>query len=235
MVAQSVLATGEPSVAYVLAVQGGRVIGLAPALALLGVQPGEMLVTGRVSSDKVGPGSVTVLATVVMKDGAVASSVRTLARDTAILDANALRSRAAARRAAQSQPQQSASGKLAQVNAEAGELLKLERAIGGENPAADSDGNRRRLLELRQLVKQRKESIKTQSTPVAFKKRESELSAQLNALTTALRDEEARHRDGSRTVSPELQAKLDLIESTKNEHIDLLRKELLELRRERER
>lgn len=233
-VAQPLTASGELSAAYVLAVQGERVLSLAPALTLPGAQPGEVLVAGRLSADKIGADPVTVLATVEMKDGAVASSVQSLSRDTAFLDANALRARAAALRAAQGQSQRSASEKLAQVNAEAGELLKLERAIGSEDLPADPEGHRRRLVELRQLVKQRMEAIKSQPPPPAFKKRESELSAQLNALTIALRAEEARRREGGGAVSPELQAKLDLIKSTKNEHIDLLRKELLELRKERE-
>ncbi|NDF16216.1 hypothetical protein EB061_13015, partial [bacterium] len=69
-------------------------------------------------------------------------------------------------------------------------------------------------------------------TPPNFKKREAELSTYLNTLSTELKaSEEGGAFDGA---SKELQAKEDLIEATKYEHLDLLKDELAELRRKRE-
>ena len=105
--------------------------------------------------------------------------------------------------------------------------------LGGDILPADAEAHRQRLAELREIAKQRLAALSSQQAPPAFKKRQKDLAEQLNAITLALKAEEARQREGGAPVSPELQEKLDLIESTKDEHIDLLRKELLELRRVR--
>lgn len=235
-VAQAVSASGEPSSAFIVAAQGNQVLAVAPALALPGLKPGEILVVGQFRTEGALDAPVSVVATVELKDGSVASSTAPLSKETAPLGAEAIRAKAAALRGVSATPQGGASGKLAQVNAEADELLKLERAIGGDEAPADPEGHRRRLVELRQLVKQWMSALGSQPVPPAFKKRQSELSAQLNTLTLALRTDEARRRDAVDGVPlpTGIQEQLDLIESTKDERIDVLRKELLQLRKERE-
>ena len=241
-VAQPVSGAGEVESAYLAFSQGSRMLGVVPGLAAPGDTPGQILIVGSldasgVSSDE----TLSVLAVAAMKDGSVLSSTRALPPlapgAEPLLDASALRAQAAKLRAEREARSNRPGVTLQQVNEQASELLKFERVIGGDELPRDIEAHRRRLQELKALLRERMEAIKTQPVPIAFKKRESEISEQLNALTLAIKAEEARRRESGSVevpVSPELRAKLELIEATRGEQIDLLRKELAQLRKERE-
>lgn len=231
-VANSVQAAGEVRAAYVAAMQGQRLLGVASALPLPGAKPGELLVVGRVLADNIDASPLSLLATVELQDGSVASTAWESGSDSmqeiSMLGVEELRARLAATRAAQElRPD---AGKQ---NAALSDLLKFERVIGGESLPADVEAHRQRLTELREIIRQRMATLSKQPLPPSFQKRQKDLAEQLNAITLAVKAEEARRREGAVGVLPDLQAKIDLIESTKDEHIDLLRKELLQVRKER--
>jgi len=231
-VAHAVQAAGEARAAYVAVSQADRLLGVSSAAVLPGPKSGELFVVGRVLAERVDAAPMSMLATVELQDGTVASTAWEVGAsqqpDLSQLGTDELRARAEAARIA--------SGRASSPSARSpamSELLKFERVLGGDTLPADAEAHRQRLAELRQIAQQRLALLSSQPPPPAFKKRQKDLAEQLNAITLALKAEEARRREGGMAVSPELQEKLDLIESTKDEHIDLLRKELLELRRER--
>jgi hypothetical protein len=82
------------------------------------------------------------------------------------------------------------------------------------------------------LAQERQRELSNRETPPNYAKREAELSAQLNVLATKLKtSEDSEDFDSG---SKELEEKQALIQSTKYEHLDILKDELAELRRQRE-
>lgn len=231
-VAHSVQATGEARAAYVAVSQADRLLGVSSAVTIPGSKAGELFVVGRVLAQHADSGTLSMLATVELQDGSVASSAwevdASSKPDLSMLSVNELRARVAAARSVSER-----TGGAVTRSPAMSELLKFERVLGGDTLPADAEAHRQRLADLREITKQRLAALSSQPAPAAFRKRQKDLAEQLNAITLALKAEEARRRESGMAVSPELQEKLDLIESTKDEHIDLLRKELMELRRER--
>jgi len=205
---------------------------VSSAVVLPGLKTGELFVVGRVIAQRIDATPLSMLATVEGQNDSVASSAWEVevnnTSEAYMLSLEQLRARVGAAHASRQRADAVATHRPAQS-----ELLKFEHIIGGDSLPADAEAHRQRLAELRQIAQQRLALLSSQPAPPAFKKRQKDLAEQLNAITLALKAEEARRREGGTVVSPELQEKLDLIESTKDEHIDLLRKALLELRRER--
>lgn len=81
------------------------------------------------------------------------------------------------------------------------------------------------------LLEDRLVVIRKQSNPRSFNRRESELSAQLVELAATSRGISAATRQSE--AQQELNRKMELIESTKNQHEELLKRELARLRKER--
>jgi chromosome segregation ATPase len=84
------------------------------------------------------------------------------------------------------------------------------------------------------LATKRLEALKTQPIPPNLKRREAELSEQLNELSTALKTTEASALQRVAAASAELKHKLALIEATKDKQVDVLKGELARVRKERE-
>jgi hypothetical protein len=84
------------------------------------------------------------------------------------------------------------------------------------------------------LAQERLSAVKSGNLPPNYKRREAELSAYLNVLSTELKIAQDGGGDLLSDASKEMLEKRDLIEATKDEHIDLLQEELTQIRKQRE-
>jgi hypothetical protein len=84
------------------------------------------------------------------------------------------------------------------------------------------------------LAQARLATLNAAPLPPNYKRREAELSAYLNVLSTELKLAKEGGGGILSDASREVLDKRALVESTKDEHIDLLQDELARLRRQRE-
>jgi len=230
----------EPKRARILMTLGAKVLGVVPGALVPSGSNGGALAVGRLPGVDTAVGPLSQLVLIEGEGDAAASAGRQISSfdsepiarmDTAALRARVNEQRIALFRAREAGKQ--GSGELAKLNAEVDELHRLETAIGGGEPPADVEAHRQRLRELEALVAAQQQAIKSLPQPPAFKQREKELTVQLNEEAAALRLAQPLEGGAEPAISPELQQKLDLIEQARGEHIDLLRRELAALRRQR--
>lgn len=240
-VAQPVPKVSDTRRAHIAVTSGMRPIAAVPALVLPTEDPQRVLAVGSVPGIEGLSSPVQILAVIEGSDGSLQSSSRAIespeSEPVFRMGQEAIQQRIREQRLTLRRVSDSAEREeknLRKVSEQADELLKFERVLGGDDPARDDAAGMARLAELQALAQQRLELMRQQPSPPAFKKRETELVEQLNAMSTALHARDQALREGLIGVSPELQQKLDLIKATQGEHIDLLRRELAELRRERE-
>ena len=240
-VAQPVAKVADARRAHILVTSGPRPIGVSPAVVSPTEDQQQALVVASMPGIERSMGALAVLAVVEGSDGAVQSSWRTLesldSEPVFRMDRDALQQRISEQRGALRRVSDSAEREeksLKKISEQAQEFLKFESVIGGQDSGLNTAAESARISELQALAKQRLEAIRQQPPPPAFKKRETELVEQLNSMSTALHARDQALREGLIGASPELQQKLGLIKATQGEHIDLLRRELAELRRERE-
>ena len=238
--AQPLQGSGEPLHSYLFVRDEGEPIAMIRGRVVGGGLGDEALLVGRMQNHQPGQQPSAFMGIVESSDGTLTAGAQALdlvgIEGTAHMTLEQIRARTAELRkriedARQAEKREAHS--LQKINAEANELLKLERAIGGPQPEVDNGAQRERGKDLSLMAKQHLESIRTQAQPPAFKKREAELSEQLNVMASALQGTNTAGGHNAGEISPELQEKLDLIEATKDEHIDLLRRELAELKRRR--
>jgi len=238
-VAQSVTHVPDVRSAYTLVTSGMKPLGISQGIVVTTEDSRRDLVVGTLSGIDGHASPASVLVVVEGKQGVESSSqVRDslgteplFFMDTFALQARVREQRAALQRTVAASQHKQAS--LKQVNEETEQLLKFERVMGGENLIPHSPAERARLEEVRAVLSQRFQAFKTQTAPLSFKKREGELTEQLNVMSKTLHARDQAIREGLAGVSPDLQQKIELIKATQGEHIDLLRRELAELRRER--
>jgi hypothetical protein len=237
-VAQIVEFTAVPDEAVVVVSQGDKVVAVVPAATV--VQPGSssVMVVGRVTLPIEG-GPYKALFTLKAKTGEVGSSVREIKdvrlEPAVLLDVAELKRRLGEQKAElhkwdkQSNEQRS---RLKKIQQQADTLSSVGKIIDTDEEVRAAKDEHAGLVASISLAEARQQALKSRETPPNFKKREAELSTYLNTLSTELKaSEEGGAFDGA---SKELQAKEDLIEATKYEHLDLLKDELAELRRKRE-
>ncbi len=230
----------KPDRAYVAVSQRGEVVSIAPAVVVEHEKEKSVEVVGQVflSGDS---HDSTALFVVIGKNGSVGSVVG----DRAFVAGNA--GVASSRDALRVQLQEKSvelRQKEAQVREQKQSLKRLQEdtdAIGKvESLAAAEDalenlkGDVARLTEAFTLVQSRLAGLRELSPPATARRREAELAAELQAISVALKSTEADSLKRVSHASQELTSNLALIESTKNEHIDLLQNELRSLIRERE-
>lgn len=119
-----------------------------------------------------------------------------------------------------------------------GQVQQLERkgkvsAAGARNESEAGGGLASVQASLR-VAQSRLTTVQAAAPPPNYKRREAELAAYLNTLSTELK----LARDGGGAIlsdaSQEVADKRALVEATKEEHLDLLEDELARLRRQRE-
>jgi hypothetical protein len=237
-VSQLVPHVSESQSAYVLATSGMEVLGIARGSVFATEDPDTDLIVGALEGVDVDASPASVMVVLEGKGQVVSSQTRKSSLDAEplfLMDAAAMQARVreqrgVLQRAANVPPEEIS---LKKINEETEQLLKFERVVGGQDAPSDGSAERTRMEEVRVILKQHLEALKTRSQPGSFKKRESELTEQLNLMSTSLHARDQAIREGLAGLSPELEQKIELIKATQGEHIDLLRRELAQLKRER--
>ena len=116
----------------------------------------------------------------------------------------------------------------ADVIANVGRIVDAEDELG----AVKSDAGRLKASLL--AARERLASLRALPAPTNYERREAEISGYLNEFSKASQGVHGDVLQRLASAEGEMQKKVALIESTKNEHMDLLHKELANLRRERE-
>lgn len=237
-VAQIVELAAAPDEAVVVVSQGDRIVAVVPAATVFQAGASSVMVVGRVTLPIDG-GPYKALFTLKAKTGEIGSSVREIKdvrlEPAVLLDVGELKRRLGEQKAElhkwdkQANEQRS---RLKNIQQQADTLSSVGKIIDTDEELRAAKDENAGLVASISLAEVRQQALKSRETPPNFKKREAELSTYLNTLSTELKaSEEGGVFDGA---SKELQAKEDLIEATKYEHLDLLKEELAELRRKRE-
>lgn len=237
---QSVRTVGEPASAS-LVISGARgIIGVAAAIVVNTSDKEEVLVVGRMAVP-VADERLSSLAVVVSKTGEAASSIREIpsvdAEPVLLLDKVSLEGRLREQRALLEKWEvqlRAQEGKLNRLQEDADVVANVSKIVDAEDELDAVRTDAQRLEASLGLATKRLEALKTQSVPPNFKRREAELSEQLNELSTALKNTEASALQRVAAASAELKHKLALIDATKDKQVDVLKGELARVRRERE-
>jgi hypothetical protein len=235
---QSVAFPVVPDKATVVISQGEQIVAVVPAAIVVQEGVPSVMVVGRATLPIEG-GPYTALFTVYSKTGEVGSATREVKdarlEPAVLLEVSELKRRLTEQKAelrkwdVQSTEQKT---KLKKVQEQADTFASVSRIVDADDELRAAKDESHRLMASIALAQERQSALKSRETPPNYKKREAELSAQLNVMATNLK---ASQEDESLAAgSKELQEKQALVESTKYEHIDLLKDELVSLRRKRE-
>lgn len=235
---QSVECAALPDKASVVVSQGQQIVAMVPAAIVM--QEGASVVTLVARAPlAIEGGPYKALFTVYAKTGETASAVREIAdvrlEPAILLEASELKRRLDEQKAelhkwdAQAGEQKS---RLKKVQERADTLTSVGNIVDADDELGAVKDESDRLAASRALAQERQVALKSREVPPNYKKREAELSAHLNLLSTELK---VAGKEGTLAgASREYQEKRALIDATKYEHIDLLKDELATLRRKRE-
>jgi len=235
---QSVTFSAAPDKATVVVSQGSQVIAVVPAAVMMQEGSPSVMVIGRATLPIEG-GPYTALFTVYSKSGDIGSTTREI-RDArlepaVLLEVSELKRRLAEQKAELRKWDVHATGqktKLKKVQEQADTLVSVGRIVDADDELRAARDESHRLSASIALAQERQLALKSREVPPNYKKREAELSAQLNIMATERKV--SGDDDALVAGSKEIQEKQALIESTKYEHIDLLKDELADLHRKRE-
>ena len=235
---QPVTFSALPDKATVVVSQGADVVAVVPAAIVVQEGAPSVMVVGRATLPIEG-GPYTALFTVYSKAGDIGSATREIKdvrlEPAVLLEVSELKRRLTEQKTElrkwdlQATEQKT---KLKQVQEQADTLASVSRIVDADDELRAAKDEGHRLAASIALAQERQLALKSREVPPNYKKREAELSAQLNVVATELKASE--DDDALGAGSKELQDKQALIESTKYEHIDLLKDELADLRRKRE-
>jgi hypothetical protein len=218
----------------------GAIVGAAPALVIeSSSEQGVELVGQVLISDRFADVSVAFL--VVDEAERVSSSLFDLALSGQ--DVAALSSRAALRselqeksiefkkREAQVREYEQS---LSRLQVDTDKIAQVDRIVDAEEQLEILRTDAKRLSAALSAIDSRKQALKAGRAPLLVRRQEAEVTAELNQLSVVLKSTEADALKRVSSASHELASKLELIKSTKNEHIDLLQNELHNLVRRRQ-
>ena len=236
--AQPVQLGGEPRQATVLVTQGEKVVGVVPARAVRSEGSSTVTVVGRLQLPLEG-GPYKALFVAYGKTGEVGAAKRDIAdlrtEPSVLLDSEELKRRLAEQRTELRKRDEvvgTQRSKLRQVQEEVNNIANVSRIVDAEDELQVVKAEEEKVTASLKLARDRLQALKGRSVPPNYKKREAELAAYLTVLATELKLSETH--GGLSEASKELEEKRELIESTKDEHMDLLKDELARLRRQRE-
>ena len=235
---QSVNFSALPDKATVVVSQEAGVVAVVPAAIVVQEGSPSVMVVGRATLPIEG-GPYTALFTVYSKTGDISSATREIKdlrlEPAVLLEVSELKRRLLEQKSelrkwdVQATDQKT---KLKKVQEQADTLASVSRIVDTDDELRAAKDENYRLTASIALAQERQFALKSREVPPNYKKREAELSVQLNVLATKLKVSE--DQDDLASGSKELQEKQALIDSTKYEHIDLLKDELANLKRKRE-
>lgn len=227
-----------PDRATVAVSQGPNVVAVVPGAMVIQEGSPTVTVLGRATLPIEG-GPYKLLFTVYSKTGELGSATREIPdvrlEPAVLLDVSELKRRLGEQKAELRKWDDKSSeqkARLKKIQAQADTAQSVGRIIDADDELRMAKEENSRLAASLALAQERQVALKSREPPPNFKKREAELSTYLNLLSTELKtaEEDGAFEGGSK----ELQQKRDLIEATRYEHIDLLKEELVRLRRQRE-
>jgi len=237
---QPIRVAGEPASVSLVVASDEKVIGVVPALVVSGAPNEPSSVVGRLPVP-IDAERLYSIAVVISKTGEVSSGFRQISAISAepvlLLDKGSVEARLSeqretlARWEAQVRAQQSSMDRLQE---DADVIANVNKIVDVEDELSVVRREAQRLRSALVLASGRVSSLKAQTVPTNFKRREMELSDQLNELSTALKTKEASALERIAAASTELRKNLELIEETKGKQIDVLNVELARLRKRRE-
>lgn len=242
---QSIKFSAAPERATLVVARSGEIVTVGPAAVIMQEGTGELIVVGRPTL-AIESGPYTALFTVYAKSGEIASAVREIKdvrlEAAVLLDVSELKRRLSEQKSelrkwdVKGTEQRS---KLKKVQEQANTLNSVGRIIDldAELQVVQDEGER--LAASLAVAQDRQRALKSRDNPANFKRREAELSAFLNALSTEIKAAAApisstgSDERGSDDPAEKERKKHDLIDATKNEHVDLLKEELARLKQQR--
>ncbi len=233
------LSLPSPPVKGVIAVSNSeKVLTIVPA-AVIAHESGEVTIVGEATiSSTVGP--LSALFTVYGKTGELMAErvdIPPLSQNHELLmDVAHLRNWTADQKKelkkleAEEQAQRAQLQQLQKKRPGRGEVAQGEAEVAQGSTHDDLEG----MSSSVKFAQERLTAVRSGNLPLNYKRREAELSAYLNVLSTELKLAKDGGGDLLSDASKEMLAKRTLIEATKDEHIDLLQEELAEVRKQRE-
>ena len=236
-IAQSMAVTGEPDHAHVAIRRSDGSVALFPATIVSVTGAQGVAVVARVAVDSENPPSKAVIA-LFGKTGEVASHTRDmsdiaeypeLTLESAELELRAQERRERIKEWEERVKEQSAN--LARLREDADLIANVGRIVSKEDEVERIRRDVDRFRVALMIARQRLEALQKKVSVPNEQGRLAQVTVELAALAAAVKKSEQQAEERISSASTELQDKLALIESTKNERIDLLKKELEELRK----
>ena len=238
--AQTLEMSGEVSSAYMLFSTEVGVQGLVPAAVLrMANRKNIILVSGY--RDEGAPGTVSVTGIVIGKEGGIVSHTTPIEEvgleGVSTMSSRELTSRLEAARVSltslEKEREQQAQN-LERLQEDADTIANIGRIIDAEDELGAIKSDEQRLTASIAATKSHLAVLKAQSLPSNYQRREAELGAFLTNFSRASRDSNSETFKKLAAAEDEAAKNLALIEESKFEHVDLLQKELISLRKERE-
>jgi hypothetical protein len=237
---QPITIADEPDRAVMVVSSRGQTLGVVTGIIIRTAKEQDSFVVGRLTVDR-SVESVSVLTAVVGRKGEVQSAVQVLAdleeSPSAFLSTSELERDVVIRRKELSDLQvqrERQAANLERLQTDADVIANVGRIVDAEDElgAVKSDAGRLKASLL--AARERLASLRSLPAPTNYERREAGIAGYLNDFSKASHGAHGDVLQRLASAEDEMQRKVALIESTKNEHVDLLQKELASLRRERE-
>jgi hypothetical protein len=237
--AQTLDVAEEVTSAYMLFSSEVGVEGVVPATVLRLANKKSIILVGAYEEDEQ-PGELTVTGVVITKGGGVRSQTSPLegagAEGLSTLTARELQGRLAAGKASLAKLEGN-KGQLAQelerLQQDADTIANIGKIVDAEDELGAVQNDEKRLAAGLAAAKAQLVALKAQPGPTNYQRREAELSAFLTEYARASRDATSDIFQKLASAEEEAARNQALIEETRYDHVDLLQKELISLKKER--
>jgi hypothetical protein len=238
--AQTLEISGEVVSAYMLFSTEVGVQGIVPAAVLRMVNRKSIIIVSGYR-DEGSPGAILVTGIVISKDGGIVSHTTPIEEagleGISTMNPRELTSRLEAARVSLTsleKDRETQAQDLERLQEDADTIANIGRIVDAEDELGAIKSDEQRLTASIAAIKAQLAILKAQSIPANYQRREAELSAFLTNFSRASRDSNSEAFKKLAAAEDEAARNLALIEESKFEHVDLLQKELISLRKERE-
>lgn len=238
--AQTLEMSGEVGSAYMLFSTEVGVQSVVPA-AVLRMANRKSIVVVSGYRDEGAPGAMSVTGIVIGKEGAIVSHTAPIEEagleGVSFMSPRELSSRLESARISLTTLEKervSQAQDLERLQEDADTIANIGRIVDAEDELGAIKNDEQRLTASIAATKAQLAVLKAQSVPANYQRREAELGAFLTNFSRASRDSNSEAFKKLAAAEDEAAKNLALIEESRFEHVDLLQKELISLRKERE-